>query len=146
MVMGEHLALVTERGAVAVELDGDRRRAGAARRGAAADGDAGREQRGGVRAEAVVGGDEVGAAASRSPRWLRTSSPTMAWASRNGVPRPTSHSARSVADDVSLSAAACIRSATNVAVSIIPVIATSASATWSTESNSGSLSSCRSRL
>ena len=35
---------------------------------------------------------------------------------------------------------------TNVAVSIIPASAASASDTWSTESNSGSLSSCRSRL
>ena len=59
-------------------------------------------------------------------RWVRTSSPTTAWASRNGVPRTTSHSARSVADVVSLSAAACIRSGTNVAVSIIPPIATTA--------------------
>ena len=43
-----------------------------------------------------------------------------------GVPRCTSHSARSVADDVSASAAACIRSGTNVAVAIMPVIAPSA--------------------
>ena len=62
------------------------------------------------------------------------------------MPRTTSHSARSVAEVVSLSAAAAIRSGTNVAVSIIPPIATRASAIWSTESNSGSLSSCRSRL
>ena len=47
---------------------------------------------------------------------------------------------------VSLSAAAAIRSGRNVAVSIIPAMATRASAIWSTESNSGSLSSCRSRL
>ena len=70
----------------------------------------------------------------------------MAWASRNGVPSATSHSARSVAALDSASAAAAMRSGTNVAVSIIPPMATRASETWSTESNSGSLSSWRSRL
>ena len=44
----------------------------------------------------------------------------MAWASRNGVPSATSHSARSVAALDSASAAAAMRSGTNVAVSIIP--------------------------
>ncbi len=46
----------------------------------------------------------------------------------------------------SASAAACIRSGRNVAVAIIPAIAPRPSETCSTESNSGSLSSCRSRL
>ena len=44
----------------------------------------------------------------------------MAWASRNGVPRATSHSARSVADVVAASAAAAIRWVSNDADSIIP--------------------------
>ncbi len=47
---------------------------------------------------------------------------------------------------VSSSAAACIASGTKVAVAIIPVNAATARFTCSTESNSGSLSSCRSRL
>src|SRR3954471_4551566 len=71
----------------------------------------------------------------------RTRFPTIACASRNGVPRSTSHSARSVADVDSASAAAFMRSGTHVTVAIIPVTAPRASRTWSTESNNGSLSS-----
>ncbi len=76
----------------------------------------------------------------------RTRAPTIAWASRNGVPCSTRCSARSVADDVGVSAAARMRSPSNSSVARSPATAPRASSTWSTASNSGSLSSCRSRL
>ncbi len=44
----------------------------------------------------------------------------MAWASRNGVPACTSHSARSVAAAAGVSAAACIRSVSKPAVAEQP--------------------------
>ena len=52
------------------------------------------------RAQVGVGGDQVGAASPSPSSDRRTSAPTTAWASRNGMPRSTSHSARSVAASV----------------------------------------------
>ena len=79
---------------------GARPGAGPAGRGAAGDGHAGGEEgdRGLARAR---GGPRTRSARRRPPSSdSRTRAPTMAWASRNGMPCSTRCSARSVADDV----------------------------------------------
>ena len=93
-------------------------------------------------------GSVITSSSSPTPRSTdsRTMFPTRACASRNGTPRSTSHSARSTAADAGASAAACMRAGTSSAVSSSPRIAESARRFWSSASNNGSLSSCRSRL
>ncbi|CPZ97884.1 Uncharacterised protein [Mycobacteroides abscessus] len=62
------------------------------------------------------------------------------------MPCRTIHSARSVASVNPAGASCAIRSVWNRSVATSPAIAGSSSSNWDTESNRGSLSSCRSRL
>ena len=77
---------------------------------------------------------------------LRTSAPTMPWASRNGTPRRTSRSATSVAAISSSAAAAAIRSRSKLVLSSIAAATRRQSSRVSMASKSGSLSSWRSLL
>ena len=92
-----------------LQLHRDRAGATAARRGAPAD----RHPRADRTAASGPRSGWAATSAARSPSPSsdrRTTVPTTAWASRNGIPRSTSHSARSVAASSGASAAACIRS------------------------------------
>ena len=73
----EHLALAAQRRGEALELGGDRAGTSAAGRRPALHADARGEHGGGVRAEAVVGGDDVAQRACPTSRCVRTSSPTI---------------------------------------------------------------------
>ena len=76
----------------------------------------------------------------------RTLAPAISCASRNGTPSRTSHSAMSVASAKPSGADAAMRAVSKRSVAIIPVMAGRTSSSCSTVSNTGSLSSCRSRL
>ena len=76
----------------------------------------------------------------------RTSDPEISCASRKGTPRFTSHSATSVARENPCGASSAIRFVSKRRVATMPANAGSTSSSVATESNTGSLSSCRSRL
>ena len=107
----------------------------------------GRDERRGRRPEPGIGGDEIAAASALAGEVApdeRADDGVGVAERRAARDQPLGEIGRRRSSRQS--AAAGIRSGTNVAVAIIPAIAPSASDTWSTESNSGSLSSCRSRL
>ena len=62
------------------------------------------------------------------------------------MPSRTSHSAMSVASEKPCGASSAIRSVSKTSVATWPVKAGSSTSSVSTESKTGSLSSCRSRL
>ena len=76
----------------------------------------------------------------------RTQAPATSWATRNGTPSRTSHSAMSVASEKPWGASSAIRAVSKVRVATMPVNAGSSTSRVSTESKTGSLSSWRSRL
>ena len=80
------------------------------------------------------------------PSHSRTHAPATSWATRNGTPSRTSHSATSVASEKPWGASASSRSVSKTRVATIPLNAGSSTSRVSTASNTGSLSSCRSRL
>ena len=80
------------------------------------------------------------------PSQRRTHAPAISWASRKGTCWRTSHSATSVASEKPCPASSAIRVVSNSRVATCPVKAGSSTSRVSTESNTGSLSSCRSRL
>ena len=75
-----------------------------------------------------------------------TQAPETSCATRKGTPWRTSHSATSVASAKPCGASAAMRSVWKVSVRTMPVNAGSSTSSVSTESKTGSLSSCRSRL
>jgi hypothetical protein len=105
----------------------------------------GARERAALGTERVVGFDQRDESTPSSIDW-RTSAPTTAWASRNGMPFRDEELREIDRRAVGLSAAAVMRSPRYVLLASIPVIADRPSVIWSSASKNGSLSSCRSRL